>query len=413
VSTLDGRDEAVFAAFRARLRDLYPLTHARLSWETVGGGALLGRWPGGTGAPIVLMAHYDVVPAEGQQWRHDPFAGDRMDGAVHGRGALDDKGALVAILEAVEGLLAERLTPSGDVYLAFGHDEEVGGTGAAALAALLAERGVRPALVLDEGGAVVEGMLPGVRGAVAVIGVTEKGVATVRLTVSGSPGHAALPPRHGAPGLLARALVRIERRPFPARTNPVTRAMGRGLAPRLRRPLAALAAGPLLGPLFGLAGGAAAALVRTTVAVTGLDAGVAPNVLAAEACALLNVRIVPGDTVQSAVASLRRVIRDPRVRVEVLGGEDPPPASRTEGPGWDRVCAALATVLPAALPVPYLMVQASDSRHFAALSDAVYRFRPYPLSAAQLAGIHGADERLDVAALERAVTFYRALLTTS
>jgi carboxypeptidase PM20D1 len=265
--------------------------------------------------------------------------------------------------------------------------------------------------VLDEGGAVIEGMLPAVRGRIAVIGVTEKGVATVRLTVSGAPGHAALPPRHGAPGLLARVLIRIERRPFPARTGPVLRGMARALAPSLPRPVAALAAGPLLGPLVGLAGGAPAALARTTVAVTGLASGVAPNVLAAEASALLNLRIVPGDSVSAAVARLRRVVHDPRVAIEVLAGEDPPPVSRADGPGWNRVVAALAAVFPAVPPVPYLMVQSSDSRHFASLCDAVYRFRPFPLSPAQLATIHGADEQVEVAALERAVAFYRALLT--
>jgi carboxypeptidase PM20D1 len=298
------------------------------------------------------------------------------------------------------------------VYLAFGDDEELRGTGARSIAALLAERGIRPALVLDEGGAVVEGMLPAVRGPVALIGLTEKGVAAVRLTVSCAPGHAAMPPRRSAPGRLARALVRIERHPFPARANPAVRAMGKALAPRLPRALAALAAGPFAGPLLGLAGGPPSALVRTTVAVTGLAAGTAHNVLAAEASALLNLRIVPGDTVDSAVTRLRRRIADPLVRIDVLAGDDPPPVSRADGPGWDRLCAAIALGAPGALPVPYLMVQASDSRHYASISDAVYRFRPFGITAARLATIHGADERLEVAELERGVAFYRALLAT-
>ncbi|MDQ1529947.1 MAG: carboxypeptidase [Microbacteriaceae bacterium] len=414
VSRLEDRDEAPFRAFAAALERLYPLVAARLERETVGRHAVLYRWAGGAAAPILLLAHCDVVPADGGGWSRDPFAGTVADGAVHGRGALDDKGAVVAILDAIEGLLAEGFTPSGDVLLALGDDEEARGSGARAVAALLEERGVRPALVLDEGGAVVEGMLPAVRGPIALLGVTEKGVATVRLTVTGSPGHAATPPPRSAPGRLARALVRIERHRFPARTTPVVRAMGRALAPRVPRVLAAVAAGtlagPALGPLLGIAGGAPAALVRTTAAVTQLAGGVAPNVLAAEASALLNLRIAPGDTVAGAVARLRRLIRDPAVRIEVLAGEDPPPVSRADGPAWDRVCAALASAHPEALPVPYVMIQASDSRHFAAGCDAVYRFRPFTISAAQLAAIHGVDESLDVAALERGVAFHRALL---
>ncbi|MGN6743791.1 MAG: M20/M25/M40 family metallo-hydrolase, partial [Amnibacterium sp.] len=216
-----GPEPADFAAFHDRLRALYPLVAERLAWETVGDGALLLTWHGGSAAPIVLMAHLDVVPVTDQRWAADPFAGRIEHGAVVGRGALDDKGALVAILEAVESLLGDGRTPAGDVHLCFGHDEEVAGSGSRAVADLLRQRGVRPALVVDEGGAVVEGMLPGVRGPLAVIGLAEKGVATVRLTARAAGGHASVPPRRSAPGRLAAALVRLERHPQPARTSPV------------------------------------------------------------------------------------------------------------------------------------------------------------------------------------------------
>jgi carboxypeptidase PM20D1 len=415
VSDPGERDEAAFAAFRAALAELYPLVHERLEREVVDGGSLHLVWRGGGEAPIVLMAHHDVVPVVDQRWRRDPFGGDIADGSVHGRGALDDKGPLVAVLEAVEGLLAEGVVPSGDVHVVSGHDEEVMGSGARSIARLLAERGVRPELVLDEGGAVVTGMVPGVAGPLAMIGLTEKGVATIRLTTRSAGGHASVPPRRQATVRLARALTRIERRPFPARANPAVVAMAAALRPRLPRPIgAALAsrlAAPALGPLLGLLGGVPGALVRTTVAVTRLRAGTAVNVLAAEAIADLNVRIAPGDDVAAVVAGLRRRIGDPSVEVTVLEGEDPAPLSRAHGPAWDRVTAAVRASYPDALAVPYVMVQASDARHFTALGAEVYRFMPFAITADELAAIHGADERVSIAALEAAVAFHRSLLS--
>ncbi len=408
------RDETVFAAFRARLADLYPRTHG-LGVEEVAGGALHVTWRGDGAAPIVLMAHYDVVPVADQRWARDPFAGAIEDGLVHGRGALDDKGPLVAVLEAVEGLLEEGFRPAGDVHLVFGHDEEVAGVGAATIAELLAARGVRPLLVLDEGGAVVEGVIPGVAGALAMIGLTEKGLATIRLTVRSPGGHASVPPRRQATVRLAHALTRIEAHPFPARTHPVLVAMAAALGPRLPRPLAAVLAArpaaPLLGPLIGALGGVPAALARTTVAVTRLRAGTAVNVLASEATADLNIRIVPGETVRSVVARLRRTIHDPAVEVTVVNGEDPPSVSRASGPAWDRMRDAVAVAYPEALCVPYVMVQASDSRHFGRLGAEVYRFMPFAITQDELAAIHGTDERVSVAALDAAVRFHRALLT--
>jgi carboxypeptidase PM20D1 len=408
-------DPAAVAAFHDRLRELYPLVAERLEWETVGDGALLLTWRGGDAAPVVLMAHLDVVPVTEQRWSADPFAGRIEHGAIHGRGALDDKGALVAILDAVESLLAEGVVPPGDVHCCFGHDEEVLGSGSRAIATLLRDRGVRPALVVDEGGAVVEGVLPGVRGALAVIGLAEKGVATVRLTARAAGGHASVPPRHSAPGRLAAALLRLERHPQPARTSPIVARMAAALAPRLpgpaRRIVAAPILRPLLGPALGRVGGTAGALARTTVAVTRVSGGTADNVLAAEASAVLNVRVAPGDRLEQVVARIRRTVRDPDVEVALVDGHEASPVSRAEGPAWERMIAAVGAAYPDALPVPYVTVQASDARWFAQWCDTVYRFMPFAISAEQLAAIHGPDESIDVAALEAGVRFFRALIT--
>lgn len=408
-------DPAALETLHRRIRDLYPLVADRLEWETVGGGALLLTWRGGAARPTVLMAHLDVVPVALQRWSADPFEGRIEEGAVIGRGALDDKGAVVAILDAVESLLAEDVVPPGDVHLCFGHDEEVAGSGARTIAALLRERGVRPGLVIDEGGAVVTGMLPGVRGPIAVVGLAEKGVATVRLTARAEGGHASVPPRRSAPGRLAAALLRVERHPQPARTNPVVArmaaALGQRLHPAVRAVVTARAARPLLGPALGRIGGTAGALVRTTVAVTRLSAGTADNVLAAEAGAVLNVRLAPGDRLDQVVERIRRTVRDPDVAVALVDGHEASPVSRADGPAWERMRAAIRAAYPAALLVPYVMVQASDARWFAADCDAVYRFLPFAISAEQLAAIHGPDESIDVAALEAGVTFFRALIT--
>ena len=269
--------------------------------------------------------------------------------------------------------------------------------------------------MLDEGGAVVEGVVPGVRGALAMIGLTERGLAEVRLTARSSGGHAAIPPRRQATVRLAEALTRLERHPFPARSNAAVVAMAAALGPRLPAPIAAAlrsrAAAPVVAQLLAATGRGDRRAVRTTVAVTRLRAGEAANVLAAEATADLNIRIAPGGSVQGVLDRLRRVVRDPSIEIALLGGDEPSPLSRSEGPVWDRVTAAVRAAYPDALPVPYVMVQASDARHFTALGAEVYRFMPFAITADELAAIHGADERVSIRPLDAAIAFHRNLLT--
>ncbi|MCZ2847438.1 M20/M25/M40 family metallo-hydrolase [Modestobacter sp. VKM Ac-2978] len=412
-------DQSVFSAFRERLAELYPRTHRELELELLGTGAMLFHWRSGNGAqPLVLMAHYDVVPADGQAWTRDPFAGEVVDGVVHGRGAIDDKGALVAVLEAVESLLHEGFRPARDVYLSFGNDEEVAGTGARTAARTLAARGITPWAVVDEGGAVVTGVFPGVPGPIAVVGIAEKGVVDLELTTEDAGGHASSPVRGGATARLARALVRLDEQPFPPRVSDVVLALvdtvGRH-APTGHRVLYAHAAllRPALAGLLSRAGREASALVRTTVAITQLEGSRAPNVLATRARAMANVRVVLGETAESAIERIRGVIDDPSVRLEATRADDPSPVSRTDNEAWATLTAAIQTAHPAATVTPYLMVQASDARHFAQISDSVYRFMPFDLSSAQLASLHAADEHLTVAALARGVAFYRELLQRS
>ena len=408
------------AGFQEALARSFPLVHERLEREVVGGGSLLYRWPGaGDGPASVLMAHQDVVTVDDPTlWTHPPFAaelaGEGDDAAVWARGALDDKAALVAILEAVETRLAAGFTPAADVYLAFGHDEEAGGTGIEAVVALLETRGVRPWLVIDEGGAVMDELLPGL-GPTAVVGVTEKGIMNVELVVEASGGHAAIPLPGGSTALIARAVLRLENQPeTPHLIEPVIgllESMGarvggvRGWMLRharsFRGPLAATLAttSPQL-----------AAMTRTTRAVTQLRGSSSRNVVPERASATVNVRILPGASAASAVADIERVIDDERVQVRVLDAAEPSPVSPASGPAWEAIAASIGEVFPDAAVAPYVMLQASDSRHFTRISDRVYRFLPFDLSQDELESIHGVDERIRSSTYARAVAFFDALV---
>lgn len=409
-------DRAAFAQFRSTLAELYPLAHERLELELVDGGSLLYRWPGeGTGRPTVLMAHHDVVPADEPGWRHEPFAADLADDRIWGRGTIDDKGMLVALFEAVEGRLAAGHTPAADVYLFSGANEETFGHGAEAAVELLTDRGVRPGLVLDEGGAIAADAFPGVTGDVAYVGVAEKGLANLRLVVEKAGGHAATPARNGATTTLARAIVRLEKNPAPSRLSAPVAAMLRAIAPRARGMQRLLFTQPrryraMLVRILASRGGEGAAMVRTTRAVTRLSGSAAVNVIAERATASVNARIAIGSTVDRTAEEIRRAIADPSVRVEVLQGNDPSPVSPSSGPEWDRLTGVIARVFPDAVIAPYVMMQASDSRHFARISDTVYRFLPFDLTAAERGTLHAIDESIRISTWTRAIEFFDVLL---
>lgn len=416
-------DFARFEEFRAAVERLYPLVHAHLEREIVAGHALLYRWRGESPTePLLLLAHQDVVDTAGQPWTRDPFAaaveGEGTDATIYARGAIDDKGALVAILEAVEGALAEGVVPRTDVWLAFGHDEETLGDGAQAMAALLAERGVRPALVLDEGGAVVEGALPGVTAPTAMIGVGERGSATFDLIAREAGGHASTPPSFPATARLARAIGRVQRHPFPRRLVPPVRAMLATAAAHAPEPLrtafrrAALTA-PFLTAAFASLGPETNALVRTTAVVTRLEGSAGDNVLATAARATVNVRLLTGDTISDAAIHLRRAIADPLIDIELRHGGDPSPVSPWQGAAWRRLAAAVGETLGEdVVPLPYLQLGASDSRFYTGLTDHVYRFAPFHLTRAERDALHAPDERIRVEVWLRGIRFYRALLAS-
>jgi carboxypeptidase PM20D1 len=421
-------DTEAFASLRGWMAETYPLTHEGLEPELIGAGSLLYTWPGSDGslAPLVLMGHLDVVPVdpgtEGE-WTHPPFAGVVSDGFVWGRGSLDDKVSVITILEAVEALLGEGFAPARTVHLAFGHDEEVGGlNGARVIAETLEARGMgRAALVVDEGGILSQGFMPGVEAPIALVGVAEKGFVSLELKVRSEGGHSSMPPRETAISILARAITRLEDQPFPSRLDGAARLMLDAVGPHMSFPARlGLANLWLFEPLVraGLtASPSTAAMVRTTTAPTIIQAGVKENVLPITARATVNFRILPGETRETVTERVREIVDDPRVEIGQATpfATDPSPVSDPEGPGFRLVAAAArqATGDPALAVAPYLVVGGTDSRYYATRADSVLRFMPILLRPDDLSRVHGTDERVASADLATAVRFFHALIRGS
>ncbi len=276
--------------------------------------------------PVVLMAHQDVVPVEEEalsEWEHPPFDGVVDDDFIWGRGALDIKSQMIAILDAVEHLLAEGFKPERTVYLAFGHDEEIGGHGAKEIANFLNDQGIHPAAVLDEGGSLIEGVLPGITEPVGLIGIAEKGFMTLRLTVEATPGHSSTPPRETAIGILAKALAFVEAAPQPTNLAPA-QMLFRGLGPVL--PFSMQFALANLWLFRGVVrknlekSPPTYAMIHTTSAPTIIKAGVKENVLPSKATALVNFRLMPGDTIAKVCERVRKIIDDERVEFRAAAG---------------------------------------------------------------------------------------------
>lgn len=409
-------DTAAFDRLLDELRSLFPLLHERLDLTRVGSHGLLFHWPGRAhDKPVVLMAHLDVVPVDDSApWQHPAFGADLVDGAVWGRGTLDDKGCVTAICEAVERLLEAGHQPAQDVWLSFGCDEEVSGNAAVEAVDELERRGVRPWLVLDEGGAVAAGAFPGVKRPVAAIGVAEKGTTSIELRVEGPGGHASTPARNGPTVRLARAVLRIDRSPMPARLPDTTVELMRRLAPHLPAPLRPLASRadrvkPMLARALSAAGAEAAAMARTTFAVTTLEGSPALNVIASSAVAGVNVRVMPGDTVDGVLDHLRKVVRDPEVAIRVVERGEASRVSPVDEV-FEHLAGLVGEHFPDAIVAPYVQTGATDSRHFTRISEHVYRFAPFRMDAAQRRSIHTYDEHLDVDAFLAGIDWYQALI---
>jgi carboxypeptidase PM20D1 len=421
--TVSSRDPAQvpseeFQRFHEFLNEVFPQIGKQLQREIVGKHSLLYTWKGQDSAakPILLMAHLDVVPAAEQGWRHAPFSGALADRYVWGRGAMDDKAGVMSILEAVEHLLTEGFSPRRTVYLAFGHDEEVGGHGGAAkIAELLRLRGVELEFVLDEGMNILNEIVPGISSPVALIGIAEKGYLNLRLTVQTPGGHSSIPPPNTAIAVISRALQRLEEEPFPSRLSGPTRRMFEYLGPEMSwMNKLALANLWLFDPVVRkqLARSALTnAAIRTTIAPTIFQAGIAENVLPLNATAVVNLRLLPGDTIAGAIEHVRRVTNEPNLNITPLPVQmEPSPVADIHSPSFNLIQRTIRETVPSALVAPALLVAATDSRHYTGLTKSIFRFLPITLGPDDTKRYHGIDERISVDDYERCVRFYAQLI---
>lgn len=417
-------DPAAFTALHQLLERSFPLVHQHMKREVIGGHSLLYIWPGknSQALPILLMAHQDVVPiASGteQQWQQPPFDGVVKDGFIWGRGAWDDKGNLFSIMEACEALLAAGFQPERSVYLVFGHDEEVIGlTGAKVIADQLAARKLRFEFVLDEGLLVTEGILKGLNQPAALIGVAEKGYTSVNLSLEGSPGHSSMPPQKTTIGMMSVALSQLEQQQFPVQMDGIARQMFETIAPEMQGfNRVVLSNLWLFHPLLQRElekSASTNAMLRTTTALTMVQAGNKDNVLPGHIDATVNFRTLPGDNQASVIEHVRRAIGNPAIQIRPLaGGSDPSTVAPQDSAAYQTLNRTIREVFANTVVAPGLMLGATDSRHFVGLSENIFKFSPVRATSEDLPRFHGTNERISVKNYTEMIRFYHQLIINS
>ena len=415
--TLD--DEAEFDKFKRLLSELFPLVYKVCTLENVNERAMLFKWKGkSSDSPTVLMAHFDVVSTVDELWDKPAFEGIVENGVIWGRGVIDTKGSLNAILCAAEQLISEGFIPENDVYFAFGGNEEVNGNGAPSIVAVFEERGIVPGMVLDEGGAVVKDVFPGVKAPCAVVGIAEKGMINVEYSVSGGGGHSSAPLPKTPIDRLSLACVKLGKRPFKFTLTDPTKKMfdtlGRHSTFVYRMIFANLwCFSPVLNLITRKSGGQINAIARTTLAFTQMEGSKGINVIPPQAKMASNSRILPGETTESVLMRIKETVGDEKVEIRMINGMNPSVISRTDCEGWERICRAVNDTWQEAIVSPYLMTACSDSRHWGVICDKVYRFSPLTLSKEENASVHGNNEKVTTDAVKRAVEFYIRLIKMS
>lgn len=418
-------DYSQLVKLRDYLQKTYPLAHQNLKREIISKYSLLYTWHGSDALlkPVLLMGHMDVVPVEKgteKNWTHAPFSGDIADGFIWGRGAMDDKLCVLGLLEAAEKLLQVGFKPKRTIYFAFGHNEEIGGEGGAQeIATLLKSRGVQLEYVLDEGMAIItKGIIPGLSRPLALVGIAEKGYMSVELSVQTEGGHSSTPPPHTSIGILADAIKKLEDSPVPGGIRGPAREMFKFVGPEMSLTMKTVMANlwlfhSVVEKLIAT-NPASNAVMRTTTAVTMINGGVKDNVIPAKARAVVNFRILPGDTVENVLAHVKNAIHDDRVKITPLHEKrEASPVSSANSNSFKTLQQTIMEIFPDAVVAPSLVLGATDSRHYQNIANDVYRFVPMWLVTEDLARVHGTNERIGVKNFVQIVKFYMQLIRNS
>ena len=409
-------DDAEFEKLISLLPNLYPNVFETCEFQRLPDRGLLFRWKGKkSDAPSVMMAHYDVVPADEEKWDKPPFDGIIEGGVLWGRGTLDTKATFNGALFAANTLIGQGYQPENDIYFAFSGGEEVNGAGADNIVDYFIAHGIQPALVLDEGGAVVENVFPGVKKPCGLIGIAEKGMMNVEYKVLSAGGHASAPPTKTPITTLADACKKVQNKPFKMHiTKPAAEmfdTLGRHSTFLYKIIFANMWCFSWVIDVLGkIGGGEMNALVRTTTAFTMMEGSTARNVLPTEAKLVSNMRLNPADSVASALAHLKKAVNDSDVEITVLEANEPSRISQTNCPAWDAVASTVSETWPGTIVAPYLMVQCSDSRCYGRISDHVYRFCAMDMTAEERKSIHGNNEKIRLESIAKTVEFYIRLL---
>ena len=411
-------DSVQFLGFQRFLQQAYPRMHATMQLERVEGYTLWFTWKGTdtTLNPIIIMAHQDVVPIEEttrDQWTVEPFGGEVKDGFIWGRGTTDDKINLIAICEAVEKSQGNGFTPKRTHHFIFGHDEEIGGKGAKEVARRMEANGLIADLLMDEGGIITKEKLPGITKPVALLGTSEKGYLSLVLTAEAMGGHSSMPEKETSVDILSNAIVKLRSKPFPVRfTEPMMGLMA-SVGPEMPFFQRMAFANPWLfkGLIAGIyeKTGAGNAMLHTTLVPTIIEGGIKDNVVPSQVKATINIRLLPGDSVDAVIKKVEEIINDKRVKVAKHNGAVAEASSVTpvKSFGYEKMDRIMKQSYPDILTSPFLMIGATDSRHFGKVSSNIIKFSPMidPI------GFHGINERVSIESYQTALWFFEQLIT--
>jgi len=410
-------EDAPFQELLRYLQETYPLVHAHTLELPKKTYARVFRIEGSDSSllPALLCAHLDVVPASGEGWEYPPFSGTIEGPFIWGRGSFDDKSSVISILETFERILREKHQRRRTWYIALGSDEEVRGeNGAAFISSWFLEEKIRFAFVLDEGGAVAHGFIPQVKKDIAVIGLSEKSSMTAKLSVEAAGGHSSTPSQPTSVGILARAIARIEQKRLKGNITYPVKKMLEALARHSSFPFALIVGNSWLfrSLIISTFGSSATmnALIRSTATVTMVQGAQASNIVPSRATAVVNVRALPGESTEQLSQSLKNIIDDERVKIEMIHSGTASRISPAEGEAYEHIARTIETVFPSAVSIPYLMSGASDALHYEKVSDYVYRFTPAVMDKGELDRMHSENERFSIENLHRAIEFYTHLV---